>query len=255
MTNGAPPLQATASRIRYVFLARAAKRVRQRSREFGTGFGTAFSAVAYQTPVLMKSPCALAPRNTPRARPGAGRRTGAASVRIAAERLFRFPAIDRLPGQAARDALELPARAEGVDFERAATSRILELTEGYPYFLQEYGRHVWNVAAGPTITVADVERAHDLVQLDLDESFFRIRIGRATAELAYLAAMAHLGSGPYRSGEIAARLGRPGPESVAPTRARLIKKGLIYSPSYGLNEFTVPQFDAFIRRSFPLKAS
>ena len=179
--------------------------------------------------------------------------TGAA--KSYAERLFRFPAIDRLPGQAARDALELPARAEGVDFERAATSRILELTEGYPYFLQEYGRHVWNVAAGPTITVADVERAHDLVQLDLDESFFRIRIGRATAELAYLAAMAHLGSGPYRSGEIAARLGRPGPESVAPTRARLIKKGLIYSPSYGLNEFTVPQFDAFIRRSFPLKAS
>jgi len=67
--------------------------------------------------------------------------------------------------------------------------------------------------------------------------------------------MAHLGSGPYRSGEIAARLGRPGPESVAPTRARLIEKGLIYSPSYGLNEFTVPQFDAFIRRSFPLEGA
>jgi hypothetical protein len=91
-------------------------------------------------------------------------------------------------------------------------------------------------------------------QLELDESFFRVRIGRATkAVLAYLSAMAHLGTGPYRSGEIAAKLGRPGPESVAPTRARLIEKGLIYSPSYGLNEFTVPQFDAFIRRSFPLE--
>jgi hypothetical protein len=180
--------------------------------------------------------------------------TGAA--KSYAERLFRFPTIDRLPDQAARDALELPARAEGVDYERAATSRILELTEGYPYFLQEYGRHVWNVAAGLTITAADVEQAHELVQLGLDESFFRVRIGRATkAELAYLAAMAHLGSGPYRSGEIAATLGRPGPESVAPTRARLIEKGLIYSPSYGLNEFTVPQFDAFIRRSFPLDES
>ncbi len=178
--------------------------------------------------------------------------TGAA--KSYAERLFRFPTIDRLPDQAARDALELPAQAEGVDFERAATTRILELTEGYPYFLQEYGRHVWNVAAGPTISAEDVERAHDLVQLDLDESFFRVRIGRATkAELAYLAAMAHLGSGPYRSGEIAAKLGRPGPESVAPTRARLIEKGLIYSPSYGLNEFTVPQFDAFIRRNLPLE--
>jgi hypothetical protein len=171
-----------------------------------------------------------------------------------AERLFRFPTIDRLPDQAARDALELPAQAEGVNYEPKATDRILELTEGYPYFLQEYGKHAWNVAAGPSITLADVERAHDLVQLELDESFFRVRIGRATkAELAYLAAMAHLGAGPYRSGEIAAELGRPGPESVAPTRARLIEKGLIYSPSYGLNEFTVPQFDAFIRRSFPVE--
>ena len=125
---------------------------------------------------------------------------------------------------------------------------------GYPYFLQEYGKHVWNVAAGPAITVADVKRAHDLVQLELDESFFRVRIGRATkSELAYLAAMASLGAGPYRSGEIASRLGRPGPESVAPTRPRLIEKGLIYSPSYGLNEFTVPRFDAYMRRSFPLE--
>ncbi len=176
--------------------------------------------------------------------------TGAA--KSYAERLFRFPTIDRLDEQAARAALELPARAEDVDYERPATDRILALSEGYPYFLQEYGKHVWNVAAGPTITLADVERAHDLVQLELDESFFQVRIGRTTkAELAYLAAMASLGTGPYRSGEIAAALGRPGPESVAPTRARLIEKGLIYSPAYGLNEFTVPHFDAYIRRSLP----
>ena len=141
--------------------------------------------------------------------------TGAA--KSYAERLFRFPTIDRLPDQAARDALELPAQAEGVDYERAATSRILELTEGYPYFLQEYGRHVWNVAAGPTIRAEDVERAHDLVQLDLDESFFRVRIGRATkAELAYLAAMAHLGSGPYRSGEIPPSSAAPAPRASPP---------------------------------------
>jgi len=176
--------------------------------------------------------------------------TGAA--KSYAERLFRFPTIDRLDEQAARDALELPARAEGVDYERKATERTLELTEGYPYFLQEYGKHAWNVAPGPSITLADVERAHELAQLELDESFFRVRIGRATkAELAYLAAMASLGTGPYRSGEVASALGRAGPESVAPTRARLIEKGLIYSPSYGLNEFTVPHFDAYIRRSFP----
>ena len=169
------------------------------------------------------------------------------------ERLFRFPAIDRLDGDAARDALELPAQAEGVSYQRRATDEILKLTEGYPYFLQEYGKHVWNVAAGPAVMLADVKRAHDLVQLELDESFFQVRIGRTTkAELAYLSAMAHLGDGPYRSGEIAARLGRTGAESVAPTRGRLIEKGLIYSPSYGLTEFAVPHFQAFIRRRFPL---
>jgi hypothetical protein len=179
--------------------------------------------------------------------------TGAA--KSYSERLFRFPAIDRLATPAARDALELPARAEGISYQRAATDRILELTDGYPYFLQEYGKHVWNVASGPTITTADVEQAHDYVQLELNESFFQVRIGRAThAELAYLSAMADLGSGPYRSGEIATRLGRRGPESVAPTRGRLIEKGLIYSPAYGLNEFAVPHFEDFIRRRFPLRS-
>jgi hypothetical protein len=170
------------------------------------------------------------------------------------ERLFRFPAIDRLTTQAARDALELPAQAEGVSFQRDATDRILDLSDGYPYFLQEYGKHVWNVASDPTITIADVEQAHDFVQLELDESFFQVRIGRATqAELAYLSAMADLGSGPYRSGEIATRLGRRGPESVAPTRGRLIEKGLIYSPAYGLTEFAVPHFEDFVRRRFPFQ--
>jgi hypothetical protein len=169
------------------------------------------------------------------------------------ERLFRFPAIDRLDSAAARDALELPARPEGVSYQRRATEEILELTEGYPYFLQEYGKHVWNVAAGPEVTLADVKRAHDLVQLELDESFFQVRIGRVTkAELAYLSAMAQLGEGPYRSGEIASRLGRRGAESVAAVRGHLIEKGLIYSPSYGLSEFAVPHFQAFIRRHFPL---
>jgi hypothetical protein len=176
--------------------------------------------------------------------------TGAA--KSYSERLFRFPAIDRLADPAARDALELPARAEGISYQHGATDRILELTDGYPYFLQEYGKHVWNVASGPAITTADVEQAHDYVQLELDESFFQVRIGRATqAELAYLSAMANLGSGPYRSGEIATRLGRRGPESVAPTRGRLIEKGLIYSPAYGLTQFAVPHFEDFIRRRFP----
>ena len=177
--------------------------------------------------------------------------TGAA--KSYSERLFRFPAIDRLPAQAARDALLLPAHAAGVEYQPEATERILELTDGYPYFLQEYGKHVWNMAAGPTITLTDVKRAHTVVQLELDESFFQVRIGRTTqTELDYLSAMADLGEGPYRSGEIATKLARPTAASVAPTRGRLIEKGLIYSPSYGLSEFAVPHFHEFIQRRFPL---
>jgi hypothetical protein len=170
------------------------------------------------------------------------------------ERLFRFPAIGRLPVQAAREALELPAQAASVNYQRRATDRILELTDGYPYFLQEYGKHVWNVAAGPTITPSDVAQAHDFVQLELDESFFQVRIGRASQiEIAYLSAMADLGQAPYRSGDIAAKLGHTSPASVASTRGRLIEKGLIYSPSYGLTEFAVPHFQEFIRRRVPLR--
>jgi hypothetical protein len=177
--------------------------------------------------------------------------TGAA--KSYSERLFRFPAIDRLPDLAAREALELPARAAGVSFQPRATDKILALTDGYPYFLQEYGKHVWNVANGPEITPADVEQAHDFVQLALDESFFQVRIGRASQiEITYLSAMADLGQGPYRSGDIAAKLGRTGAASTAPTRGRLIEKGLIYSPSYGLTEFAVPHFQEFLQRRFPL---
>lgn len=169
-----------------------------------------------------------------------------------AERLFDFPMIDKLRPEAARQALELPAHEEGVDFDTGATDAILEYTEGYPYFLQEYGKHVWNMAQGNRITLADVQAAAPVVQLQLDDNFFRVRVGRVSnAELKYLSAMASLGSGPHRSGEIATKLGRPGPENVAPTRSRLIAKGLIFSPGHGLNEFTVPQFAGFMRRMFP----
>ena len=180
--------------------------------------------------------------------------TLAGAAKSYSERLFRFGAIDSLPGPAARDALEVPARAAGVSYQPEATERILALTDGYPYFLQEYGKHVWNVATGPAITLTDVERAHELVDLELDESFFQVRIGRASqTELDYLSAMANLGDGPYRSGDIAAKLGRPTAASVAPTRGRLIAKGLIYSPSYGLTEFAVPHFQGFLQRRFPLR--
>jgi hypothetical protein len=177
--------------------------------------------------------------------------TGPAKSRAA--EMFDFPLIDRLPDAEARAALEQPAEALGAAFQPEATRRIIRFTSGYPYFLQEYCKHVWNLAQGQTITVADVEAAHPIVQMQLDDNFFRTHIARATAvEVAYLRSMADLETGPYRSGEIAARLGRHGPEAVAPVRARLIEKGLIYSPRYGLNEFTVPEFADFLRRNYRL---
>lgn len=172
-----------------------------------------------------------------------------------AERLFEFPMIDKLPPPAAREALEKPSREQGVTFEPGASRIILEYTEGYPYFLQEYGKHVWNLAPGPAITAADAQRARIEVQNQLDDNFFRVRASRATnAERQYLAAMADLGKGPYRSGLVAEKLGRPS-TSVAPVRNVLINKGLVYSPSHGIIDFTVPHFDDYLRRMHPARSS
>ena len=176
--------------------------------------------------------------------------TGAA--KSYSERLFNFPRIGTLLADEARRALVVPAEAEGAGYEDAAVEEILVFTEGYPYFLQEYGKHVWNLADGPMIRRKDTLQARRPVQLHLDDNFFRVRVARCTtAELEYLTAMAGIGEGPYRSGEIASRMGRPGPQNVAPTRARVIEKGLVYSPSHGLNAFTVPHFADYMRRSFP----
>ncbi len=170
-----------------------------------------------------------------------------------AERLFNFPSIDRLSDDAACDALARPAREQGVEYAREATNRIVRYTGGYPYFLQEYGKHVWNLAERSPISLDDVERAHIGVRAQLDENFFQVRIGRTTAaERRYVSAMASLGRGPYRTGEIAAELGTDSPR-VAPLRNQLITKGLVYSPSHGITDFTVPQFDDFLRRCYPFE--
>jgi hypothetical protein len=172
------------------------------------------------------------------------------------ERLFNFPMIGKLGHAAAHDALVVPAEKEGATFDDGAIEKIVGFTEGYPYFLQEYGKHVWNLAQGPTITVEDAEAAVRHVQRQLDENFFRVRVARCrSSELAYIYAMSGMGDGPYRSGEIATALGKEGPQNVAPTRSNLINKGLIYSPSHGLNEFTVPHFADFLRRNPGLTVS
>lgn len=166
-----------------------------------------------------------------------------------AERLFEFPRIDSLDDAQARDVLRLPAKDQGVEFENDALDELLARTHGYPYFLQEWGYEVWNAAAASPVTLHDVRDAAPLVQTKLDENFFKVRMDRLTpAERAYLHAMAELGPGPHRSGDIAAQM-HVQVESVAPRRSALIRKGMVYSPAHGDTAFTVPMFDEFLRRS------
>lgn len=168
-----------------------------------------------------------------------------------AERLFDFPEIGPLPEQAARIAIAKPARQEGVDIDEGALRRIVEQTHGYPYFLQEWGKHAWDAAPASPITRRDVERASETAVAALDESFFRVRFDRLTpAEKRYLRAMSELGPGPHRSGDIADQLERK-VTSLGPTRNQLIAKGMIWSPSHGDTAFTVPLFDEFMRRIMP----
>lgn len=168
-----------------------------------------------------------------------------------AERLFEFAPIDRLDSDAARDALCLPAEKEGITYEASAVSEILIQTQGYPYFLQEWGKHSWDVATASPIRREDATQATARALADLDASFFRVRFDRLTpTEKAYMRAMATLGDGPHRSGDIAAALGRE-VQSVAPIRSSLIAKGMLYSPAFGDTAFTVPLFDGFMRRIMP----
>lgn len=129
---------------------------------------------------------------------------------------------------------------------------ILDYTEGYPYFLQEYGNVLWDLAEASPITAADVDNARDAVEAKLDGSFFRVRAERTTeAELRYMRAMAELGPEPQQSKDVAALLDRTS-EQMGPTRSRLIDKGLLYTPGHGLAAFTVPQFDRFMQRTYRL---
>jgi hypothetical protein len=168
-----------------------------------------------------------------------------------AERLFDFPIVDALSDAEATDALALPAAQQGVTWQPAALGQVRELTRGYPYFLQEWGYHTWNVATEGGIHVADVQAATTIAIKRLDEGFFRVRFDRLTPrEKDYLRAMAELDPASLRAGEIADRLGIKA-ASVAPLRSGLIGKGMIYSPQHGETAFTVPLFDDFLRRIMP----
>jgi hypothetical protein len=168
-----------------------------------------------------------------------------------AERLFKFPEIGALNEQDAINAIVNPAREEDVSFERAAVNQILKLTQRYPYFLQQWAHEAWNVAEGNQIRAQDVLSAHNHAIAVLDEGFFKVRFDRCTpSERKYMRALAELGSGIQRSGDIAQLMGVK-TASVAPTRSSLIKKGMIYSPSHGDTAFTVPLFDQYMKRAIP----
>ena len=168
-----------------------------------------------------------------------------------AERLFEFPTVSCLPPAAAAAAIVVPAHEFGVELTSAAVDRIVTESGGYPYFLQEWGYHVWNAAPSSSISDDDVRSARPSVIDTLDRDFFRVRFdGLTPKEKDYLRAMAVLGPGSHRSGDVAAALGVR-VESVAPRRSGLIAKGMIYSPAHGDTAFTVPLFDQFLLRAMP----
>ncbi len=175
----------------------------------------------------------------------------AGNAKSYAERMFDYPEIGALPVEAARRALVKPAEALGVAFAPRAVERIIAQTRGYPYFLQEWGKRAWDAAERSPITEQDVVAAAEQAVAALDESFFRVRFDRMTPmEKRYLRAMADLGPGPHRSGEIATKLGRL-VTALAPLRNGLIGKGMIWSPYHGDTAFTVPLFDEFMKRIMP----
>lgn len=176
-------------------------------------------------------------------------------ARSYAERLFDFPTITNLDAEAATAALVEPARAQGVAYDDGAIEVALEWTQGYPFYIQQIGKHAWNQAEGSPITREEIEDALPAAQAALDRAIYEVRIQRATSnERKYMRAMAELGDGPYRSGAVATKLGQTS-TAQSPTRQRLIDKGLIYATeNYGYIDFSVPRFAEFMRRHMPFQA-
>jgi hypothetical protein len=175
----------------------------------------------------------------------------AGNAKSYAERLFDYPAIGPLEPDEAKLAFVKPAQDEGVTVDADAADLVVAVTRGYPYFIQEWGKNAWEVANNDRITANDVRLASTTAIAALDESFFQVRFDRMTgAEKVYLRAMAEIGAGPHRSGDIAALLRRTS-QSMGPLRSSLIAKGMIWSPSHGDTAFTVPMFDQYMVRIMP----
>lgn len=228
------------------------------AREHETGVVFLLDEIQFLSPVQMEAVIAALHKTVQRALPVTMVAAGlpqlpelAGEAKSYAERLFKFPAIGQLSHDEALAALVEPARQQGAGYDEAAAEFVLRYTEGYPYFLQEFGYAVWETAHGPRVSLAEAEVARGIVEEKLDGSFFKVRLDRTTTlERAYLRAMAELGSQPHLAGDVAALLDRTSAQ-CGPTRARLIDKGLLYTPNYGHAAFTVPQFDRFLKRRLP----
>jgi AAA ATPase domain len=170
-----------------------------------------------------------------------------------AERLFHYPAIGPLMSDDAKSAIRQPVEVEGETISDEALNEILLKTQGYPYFLQEWGYQCWNIAQGSPITFSDASSAAPEATRRLDDGFFKVRFDRLTPkEREYVIAMARLGPGPYRSSEVAIALDETS-QSLGPRRAQIISKGMIYSPSHGDIAFTVPMFNEYLMRNYGTK--
>jgi hypothetical protein len=230
--------------------------VGEAAQDRGTGVAVLFDEVQYFSPrelaALIMAMHRLQQRQLPVVLLGAGLPilpALAGDAKSYAERLFSFPQIGALSEADTARALQEPAREQGVAFTSGALAEVYRLTRGYPYFLQEWGYQAWNLAERSPIGPAVIDRATPVVVERLDASFFRVRYDRLTPnEKRVLRAMAELGPGPYRTGDVAAALGQK-VTSLSPVRTRLIRKGMIYSPAYGDIAFTVPLFDEFMKRA------
>lgn len=172
------------------------------------------------------------------------------------EQLFAFPRLGVLSVKAAEEALVAPAEKLDVSFEKSAVQNLLKHSQRYPYFLQQYGKHAWLAGEGDVIDMRACSQAYNRVKPILDKEFFHVRIERASeSERRYMAAMAQRGKGPYKSGDVTRDLGFSSTTETGTIRDGLIKKGLIYSPRYGQIAFTVPLFDDYVRRNFPLDSA
>jgi hypothetical protein len=175
----------------------------------------------------------------------------AGNAKSYAERLFSYPIIDALSRSESDLALEEPVKTLGATFHSEALKQIFDQTEGYPYFLQEWGYHSWNISDGPLITGEDVRSATNRVVQRLDESFFRVRFDRLTpSEKRFLRFMAELGKDGCKTGELAEAMGQR-ITNLGPTRAKLLQKGMIFTPAHGDLRFTVPRFADFMKRTMP----